>query len=299
MKKFTFTLLFATFATAAFSQLPYWRYNTDSIIITPSSTKLILGELPIKFTGNHAKLYVYQNCVGTVDPSLPPGTPVPVEIFYGIYSAVSGTAIDKYSGYFTGGKFAVMKGNVGIGTTSPQYPLEVQGTTKSTTGLFNKIGIGTTSPYFDLDIYGSMKSTEGYFGKGYFDDNVGIGTYHPQAALQVQNGNVAVINGNVGIGTINPTVKLDVKGVIRAEEVRVCLNQGCDFIFDRNYKLMPLNDLSNFIAENKHLPEIAPAAIMESEGINLSEMNAKLLQKVEELTLYVINLQKQIDELKK
>jgi hypothetical protein len=51
---------------------------------------------------------------------------------------------------------------------------------------------------------------------------------------------------------------------------------------------MNLHDLNTFVTENKHLPEIAPAAEMESEGINMSEMNAKLLQKVEELTLYII-----------
>ena len=55
-----------------------------------------------------------------------------------------------------------------------------------------------------------------------------------------------------------------------------------------NYKLMKLNDLSHFVKTNKHLPDVAPAAEMESEGINLSEMNALLLRKVEELTLYII-----------
>ena len=108
-----------------------------------------------------------------------------------------------------------------------------------------------------------------------------------------------VTNGNVGIGVSYPGVKLDVDGVIRAHEVKLCLNQGCDFVFADDYKLMNLTDLSDFIKTNKHLPDVAPASEMEAEGINLSEMNAKLLQKVEELTLYVIELKREIDELKK
>ena len=62
---------------------------------------------------------------------------------------------------------------------------------------------------------------------------------------------------------------------------------------------MPAQELDNFIKLNKHLPDIAPAKNMESEGINLSEMNAKLLQKIEEQSLYIIELNKRISELEK
>ena len=105
-------------------------------------------------------------------------------------------------------------------------------------------------------------------------------------------------DGNVGIGVIKPGVKLDVAGVVRAQEVRVCVTNGCDYVFADDYKLMNLNDLSRFVKTNKHLPEVAPAAEMEAEGINLSEMSALLLKKVEELTLYVIELKKENVDLK-
>ena len=114
------------------------------------------------------------------------------------------------------------------------------------------------------------------------------------------NSNVIMTSGggNVGIGVQNPTTKLDVAGTIRTHELKVCVNQGCDFVFDSNYNLMPLNELGNFIQQNKHLPEIAPAAIMEEEGINVSEMNMLLLRKVEELTLYVLTQNGEIQSLK-
>jgi len=103
--------------------------------------------------------------------------------------------------------------------------------------------------------------------------------------------------GNIGIGTINPTYKLDVNGTIRAKEIKVDLN-GADFVFEKEYKLMPLNELETFIKEQKHLPEVAPAKEMQENGTDLGDLNSKLLQKVEELTLYLIDQNKQISQLK-
>lgn len=72
-----------------------------------------------------------------------------------------------------------------------------------------------------------------------------------------------------------------------------------DFVFNKDYQLMPLAELESYINTNKHLPEIPTADEVAKDGIDVAEMDAKLLQKIEELTLYVIQLEKDMHELKK
>jgi hypothetical protein len=103
--------------------------------------------------------------------------------------------------------------------------------------------------------------------------------------------------GNVGIGTTNPTSLLTVAGNINSREVKVTVDAGADFVFEKDYNLPSLESVDKFIKENKHLPEIASAKEMQKDGINLSEMNIKLLQKIEELTLYTIEQQKNTQKL--
>ncbi|MFA8301304.1 MAG: hypothetical protein ACEPOV_14140 [Hyphomicrobiales bacterium] len=88
-------------------------------------------------------------------------------------------------------------------------------------------------------------------------------------------------------------------GRIECREVKVFSTAGADFVFADDYKLRPLEEVEAFVKENKHLPEIAPAAKMEKEGLNMSDFQIQLLQKVEELTLYMIDLKKENKELRK
>lgn len=100
-------------------------------------------------------------------------------------------------------------------------------------------------------------------------------------------------SGNVGIGTDSPDSKLSVNGTIHTKEVRVDLIGWSDFVFENDYELRTLEEVEQHINEKGRLPEIPSETEVTENGINLGEMNAKLLQKIEELTLYLIEQNKQ------
>ena len=101
-------------------------------------------------------------------------------------------------------------------------------------------------------------------------------------------------HGNIGIGTLTPQEKLSVNGKIRAQEIKVEVAGWPDYVFARNYTLPTLQETENHIKEKGHLPGIPSAAEIKANGVDLGEMNAKLLQKIEELTLYIIELEKRV-----
>jgi len=125
--------------------------------------------------------------------------------------------------------------------------------------------------------------------------DVGIGTTAPSSKLHVVG--TTRLTGNVNIGTTSSTANLTVAGIVTAREVRVLTNAGADFVFDPDYYLRPLSEIEQFIKENKHLPEIAPAVVMVKNGIDMGEFQIRLLQKIEELTLYIIEQDKRAKSL--
>jgi hypothetical protein len=105
--------------------------------------------------------------------------------------------------------------------------------------------------------------------------------------------------GKVGIGKLNPSNELDVNGTIHSKEVKVDMIGWSDFVFKKEYKLPALEEVEKHIAEKGHLENIPSEKEVLKNGINLGEMNSKLLQKIEELTLYMIEMKKEIEILKK
>ncbi|WP_316815846.1 hypothetical protein [Pedobacter nyackensis] len=136
----------------------------------------------------------------------------------------------------------------------------------------------------------------------------GITDAATQASVSTLDANVVHKTGNetitgtklfstsVGIGTTNVhSYKLAVGGGIIAESVKVKPEgQWPDYVFEKDYPILPLNELEMFVSKNKHLPNVPNAAEVKKDGIDVGEMNAKLLQKIEELTLYIIEQQKNI-----
>jgi hypothetical protein len=120
------------------------------------------------------------------------------------------------------------------------------------------------------------------------------------------NGN-NIVNANTGFVSIgsavnpapaDPELKLAVNGNIYAKKLKVTLQGWADYVFEPTYKLMPLRELEAYINKNKHLPDVPSATDVETKGLDLGDNQTILLKKIEELTLYVIELKKEIDSLK-
>lgn len=148
--------------------------------------------------------------------------------------------------------------------------------------------------YFSSSVSGTPGSGISFLGSFFTLDatgRLGLSTTTPTAKLHV-NGNMVI-----GISSINPATgyQLSVDGKIIAEEMRVQLNASWpDYVFGDDYMLLPLDQLAKYIRQYRHLPNISPAAKVTTEkGFDLGDMNIRLLEKVEELTLYIIQLYKE------
>ena len=121
---------------------------------------------------------------------------------------------------------------------------------------------------------------------------------HDKNLVQFVNIYTTDNTGNIGIGVTKPQATLDVNGTIRSKEVKIEATGWSDFVFGEKYQLPSLSEVENHIKEHKHLPDIPSEREVIENGISVGEMQAKLLQKIEELTLYVIGQQKEIESLK-
>lgn len=212
--------------------------------------------------------------------------------------------------------------NVGIGKSNPLEKLDIEGNilagrTHSTEGI-NAFAIR----YEDgsLNNWGSVRSSsETYMSFGVkADNNNAYGWLSSSGTLSLYK--TAFILGNDGfkflvspsqqialnspvnmheIMTITPSGNAALQGKFEAKEIKVTLTPTADFVFEEDYNLPKLEDIEKHIKEKKHLPEIASAKQMEKEGVNVGEFQIKLLQKIEELTLYTIEQNKLIKEQQK
>ncbi len=115
-----------------------------------------------------------------------------------------------------------------------------------------------------------------------------------------KDGSAVIINdgglGNVGVGVFPSLYKLEVNGTMRAKEV-IVETGWADYVFEKNYKLKTIDEMEEFIHENKHLPNIPSAKDIESKGLKIGETNKAMMEKIEELALYIIQLNKKIEVL--
>ncbi|WP_404421593.1 hypothetical protein [Nibricoccus sp. IMCC34717] len=190
--------------------------------------------------------------------------------------------IFRSSGY-SDRMFISADGGVGIGTRAPTATLDVRGTVSIAGATVSPPSLGFNEFNVRSWKIGAALSSSGKFS--------------------VQNGSTGLdaltidANSNVGIGTTQPTHKLTVSGTIRAKEIVVDSTGWADFVFEKGRKVSALPQVENFIKECGHLPGIPTAKEIDDNGISLGALQGKLLEKIEELFLHQIEMEKRLHQL--
>lgn len=197
-------------------------------------------------------------------------------------------------------------GNVGIGTISPTAQLHTTGSVR----LAGLTGDSSQTRVIVSDSSGKLfyrnvatLATGTWSAKGNAgtrpDSNFVGTTDNQRLAFRTNNTEQMTIlaNGSVGIGTSvmpNDSAKLAVKGTIYAKKVRVISSGWADYVFKKDYQLPPLAQVEQYINAHQHLPGVIPASEVEKKGFDLGDNQVVLLQKIEELTLYLIDQHKKV-----
>ncbi len=207
----------------------------------------------------------------------------------------------------TPGNIYYNQGNVGLGTNAPQESLHINGNVRGN-GTGGALRVKTENGYVEIGPRNTSWShfmtdrNNFYFNKGIWVSGVFSSYYNNN--LDLRAGGVTrifadVSTGNVGIGTTTPDSKLSVNGNIRAHEIKLETTNWPDYVFNKDYKLASLEETKAFIKENGHLPGLKSAKEYQEKGVDMMELNQKLLEKIEELTLHLIVVNKKRETDKK
>ncbi len=249
-------------------------YNTGDVVVGTNASP-IFGKFTVE-TDNNSFGITHTSTGGNILSTQIGGTSAGIGTF-------SNTNMRLFSNGVSAMLIAAATANVGIGTDNPTEKLTVQ-TGNNTFGISH------------LGLNGNKLATQ--MG----GTSAGIGTFSNTNMRIFCNSTsamlIAAATGNVGIGTDNPTYKLSVNGNIRSKEVVVEIGWA-DYVFDKEYKLRSLPEVENYIREHNHLPGIPSAKEIETNGLQLGDTQKRMMEKIEELTLYIIEMKKEIEILKK
>lgn len=179
-------------------------------------------------------------------------------------------------------------GNIGIGTPAPTFKLHVAASASGDGIAIRRAGPGAATV---LQFQNEVGTNGAKIYTSGTNDSLIL------AAAGGSDAQTLLANGNVGIGTADPgAYKLAVNGPVRAKEV-VVDSGWSDYVFAPQYRLASLKDVAAYISKNRHLPDIPSGTEVEEEGVSIGAMQAKLLAKIEELTLHVIRESERNDRL--
>ncbi|NII83265.1 MULTISPECIES: TMF family protein [unclassified Pedobacter] len=211
-----------------------------------------------------------------------------------------------------------IKGKLGLGTYSPQASFDMaqtldggnlgmvfgrmaEGNNEGSGTFLGVRGYETQNTVYsgkgfsiEHNFYGVTNSSINFYrGSSQFGGFITFSTNNNTEQLRIDG------SGNVGIGTISPRERLSVNGNIRSREIKVEATNWPDYVFEKKYILPTLNETKRYIEKYGHLPDMPSADVVAKEGQNLGEIQAKLLKKVEELTLHLIRLEESNTKQKK